>query len=157
MCNSRIQLLKWGEKVFPRSLAAELAIFCWKIVVGTGNESKGMTSVYLTALSISLFLQSILVHFTRSRLLCFRVKNVWRFGSKRVFRFFRKWDGKWRFWRRLGSYWCRRTNLTHLALTLGSEGNKRLEIPGVYCVFVQLSPLGDPATQYRLPFRTGLD
>ena len=50
---------------------------------------------------------------------------------------------------------CQRTSLTHWALTLGSEGNKCVKIPGVYCVFVQLSPLDVPATQYRPPFFTG--
>ena len=53
------------------------------------------------------------------------------------------------------STWCQQTNLTHWAPTLGSEENKCMEIPGVHCVFVQLSPLGDPATQYRPPFLTG--
>ena len=52
-------------------------------------KRKVMTSVYLTALSISRFLQSFLTHSTRPRLLCFRVKNICRFRSEHLLPLFR--------------------------------------------------------------------
>ena len=50
---------------------------------------------------------------------------------------------------------CRWTNFTHFALTVGSDGKRCMEIPGVYPVFVQLSLLGVPAAQNLPPFRVG--
>ena len=135
MCNSRIQLSKWGEKVFPLIFGGRTSQFFAQ------NLSPGLG--------------------TRLRL--WRQSTWLRCPFRAYFsQFFSQICSKWAEHTDSNlptgstkSTQCQRTNLTHWALTPGSEGNECVEIPGVYCVFVQLSPLGDPATQYRPLFLTG--